>query len=357
MRGARTLPSLLLLLCRASAALDCGTIARGEIFVTRHWLSRPLLDALRADVVMLRRQRGAFVVSGLTVTERSRVIEDPEDCDADGVQRSRLCCVWRPGLRGDASARRSVDRLLDGLRGELEAVLQRRLSLAEQYYSVTPAGSRLAWHMDERHEETKGEEAWEQPSRRSISWLLYLSGDGWDEAEGAGAGGGLRAYPKRSVAQDGAACGAHDGDLQVGWLERAGGAVDPVFLDAWLRPDEPDGQPECALYRVVAAEGRREYVTRRIRPGDFGGAGVDAGQFGEMLRELLPAERRRGFCSVQRRPDATLHDTVDVSPAGGTLVLFDSVSVGHEVLPVVHGERVALAGWFHERQQEWPGWY
>ena len=46
-----------------------------------------------------------------------------------------------------------------------------------------------------------------------------------------------------------------------------------------------------------------------------------------------------------------------MSPAGGTLVLFDAVSVGHEVLPVVRGERVALAGWFHERQQEWPDWF
>mmetsp|Transcript_56220 Transcript_56220/g.60876 ORF Transcript_56220/g.60876 Transcript_56220/m.60876 type:complete len:91 (-) Transcript_56220:20-292(-) len=48
---------------------------------------------------------------------------------------------------------------------------------------------------------------------------------------------------------------------------------------------------------------------------------------------------------------------VDIVPTGGTLVLFDSVTVPHEVLEVTQGTRLAIAGWFHERQQDYPEWY
>ena len=41
----------------------------------------------------------------------------------------------------------------------------------------------------------------------------------------------------------------------------------------------------------------------------------------------------------------------------GTLLLFDSVAVPHSVLPTIEGERIALAGWFHEDQQEFPDWF
>ena len=39
----------------------------------------------------------------------------------------------------------------------------------------------------------------------------------------------------------------------------------------------------------------------------------------------------------------------DISPEGGTLVLFDSVSMPHEVLATRGRERYACSGWFHER--------
>ena len=38
----------------------------------------------------------------------------------------------------------------------------------------------------------------------------------------------------------------------------------------------------------------------------------------------------------------------DIAPRGGTLVLFDSVSIPHEVLPTKSKERFACSGWFHE---------
>ena len=39
----------------------------------------------------------------------------------------------------------------------------------------------------------------------------------------------------------------------------------------------------------------------------------------------------------------------DVAPMGGTLVLFDSVSIPHEVLATKGTERFACSGWFHEK--------
>jgi len=48
---------------------------------------------------------------------------------------------------------------------------------------------------------------------------------------------------------------------------------------------------------------------------------------------------------------------MQILPRGGTLVLFDSATVPHEVTPVALQEsRVALAGWFHEAQQPFPPW-
>ena len=38
----------------------------------------------------------------------------------------------------------------------------------------------------------------------------------------------------------------------------------------------------------------------------------------------------------------------ELLPKGGTLCLFDSVSLPHEVLRTLQGERLAIAGWFHE---------
>jgi hypothetical protein len=47
--------------------------------------------------------------------------------------------------------------------------------------------------------------------------------------------------------------------------------------------------------------------------------------------------------------------TDDIDPIGGTLVLFDSVSLPHEVLATRGRERWATSGWFHEDQQPVEG--
>ena len=44
-------------------------------------------------------------------------------------------------------------------------------------------------------------------------------------------------------------------------------------------------------------------------------------------------------------------------PTGKSLVLFDSVCLPHEVMLTIKGNRLALAGWMHEGQQEVPQWF
>jgi hypothetical protein len=44
----------------------------------------------------------------------------------------------------------------------------------------------------------------------------------------------------------------------------------------------------------------------------------------------------------------------DIAPIRGSLVIFDSVQLPHEVLEMKSGIRMALAGWWHEKTQEFP---
>lgn len=354
------------------------------------------------------------------------------------------------------------------------------------YYSLQGPGAALGLHMDERHEATKGHRGWETTDRRSVSWLLYLSGDGWGQPAGAGAGGHLRAYCRRCAAH--VSCGAHEGDLQVGWLEGGGEAAAggeagegsaadaPVFLTSWLRIEATAAEravggarwhARSALYVVPPAVphspdtagsgGGREYLTPPFgadspawlaasggggggachgkgkadadadadagaaddeRAGaadeeedvDNGDLGMSPEAFASALRAQLPcASQRAAFSGVEALPHPRQR-VVEVAPAGGTLVLFDSVAVIHEVrhhsprthlymprsalltnhllthlltlhslthslacactllayllgnvmhqvLPTDAGERVALAGWFHEAQQDFPEWH
>lgn len=45
---------------------------------------------------------------------------------------------------------------------------------------------------------------------------------------------------------------------------------------------------------------------------------------------------------------------VDIVPQRGSLVIFDSLTMPHQVELIKDGTRVALAGWFHETTQEFP---
>ena len=214
-------------------------------------------------------------------------------------------------------------------------------------------------------------------TRRSLAWLLYLSDDGWDCPSGSGSGGNLRAYPRRdSVGK----CGVHEGNLQVGWLERGRGS-EAVFLDSWVVPEwmkgrtlsdlrehlaeehEDEGdlwlalysrvQPSYRLY-IVDAEGRRENISEvhatpsRDESGDYATAPIS-------LREMMPEELRSGFSSTVCGAHPK-QQQVQVSPQGGTLVIFDSSVVPHEATLVVAGQRLALFGFFAEEKLVPAAW-
>lgn len=66
---------------------------------------------------------------------------------------------------------------------------------------------------------------------------------------------------------------------------------------------------------------------------------------------LLPESDQMGTLS-----DPIHCSVCDTSPRGGSLVVFDSVCVPHEVRTTISGQRVALAGWFHEEVQQFPDW-
>ena len=62
----------------------------------------------------------------------------------------------------------------------------------EMTYNLYNPGAQLGRHLDEHHEETKGVKGWMLPTRRSVTWLVYLN-DGWTAEEG----GTLRCYPRQ----------------------------------------------------------------------------------------------------------------------------------------------------------------
>ena len=213
--------------------------------------------------------------------------------------------------------------------------------------------------------------------RRSLGWLLYLSDDGWDEPGGSGSGGTLRAFPRRDAV---GVCGAHGGCQQVGWLERGRGA-EAVFLDSWVVPAwmagrsltelrrewseelADEGELWTALYKVqpsyvlfcVDADGAREELGERVDAPRRDEAGAPLDGPPPSLREMLPEELRDGFSStVCYHPMQS--PPLEVSPRGGTLVLFDTLAVPHEVDAVVAGERLLLFGFFAEERPIPEAW-
>ena len=59
--------------------------------------------------------------------------------------------------------------------------------------------------------------------------------------------------------------------------------------------------------------------------------------------------------NAQNKNQNDEYELLDVDPYGGTLVLFDSVTLPHEVLPTTNNrERWACSGWYHEDQQPPP---
>ncbi len=166
--------------------------------------------------------------------------------------------------------------------------------------------------------------------------------------------------------------GSHDGDLQIGWLapSQTDDRERPVFLDG-----RRGGMPgRCALYVVgendemtttmttMTTRRRRVYLTKEFDSDPYLFLTSDFFVRNLLIRDHDLGKRFRYIEQPHGRLSSHLigdhaddEELVrDVAPLGGTLVVFDSVALPHEVLPSLTRERWAASGWFHERQQPVP---
>jgi hypothetical protein len=111
--------------------LDLSILQRGGVCVVDNWLPATLLTALRDDLYRLDTQ-GAFVPSGLT----PRLA--PSGGFSFGESDRKVCVLTNTkDVGGEQEARSSVATLLDSLRLDLQRTLGRKLTLTEQYYSLS----------------------------------------------------------------------------------------------------------------------------------------------------------------------------------------------------------------------------
>jgi hypothetical protein len=192
-------------------------------------------------------------------------------------------------------------------------------------------------------------------------------------------GGQLRCFARKQNNGGNGLVGARpNGDLQIGWLRA-------TALDPWERPVFLDGRQDeagkCAMYIARGAGAgddngiigtTPEYITDMFdsHPILYIAGGetlvkkllVNRRDLAERFLFIEPPKSRLGdilrgrqdYAGTGKDP-AVDEVTDDIDPIGGTLVLFDSVSLPHEVFATRGRERWATSGWFHEDQQPIEG--
>ena len=192
-----------------------------------------------------------------------------------------------------------------------------------------------------------------------MTWLIYLNED-WNADKH---GGCLRCFERKTspINKTGS---RGSGDLQIGWLKatRDEPYEIPVFLDS-QHSGVGANSGMCAMYiDDPNGGGGRTYISKNFhsQPTLYV-AGSELLVQSTMINDKDLAKRFK-FIELpksavtdwlQRKEDEFQEDerTLDVEPLGGTLVLFDSVSLPHAVLPTTTRERWATSGWMHEDQQ------
>lgn len=277
---------------------------------------------------------------------------------------------WIDASIGNAAARQRFKQRMGAVKLTLSRTLQGRASLAgdvrathEMSYTRYGPGAFLARHTDEHHAVLKRGQTRPAANRRSVSWLVYLNEDWHAPTDG----GELRVHERR--APSAVPVGARGDDLQLGWLKAtATEKEEPVFLDANYRgagASAADADATCMLY-TCAADGTRRRLSARpfaaspalyIAGGDLVARKLLVDSPRDAARFHLVDAPKSAASAVLGRATAELYGDAgedggervrDIAPEGGTLVLFDSVSLPHEVLPTRGRERFACSGWFHE---------
>jgi hypothetical protein len=246
---------------------------------------------------------------------------------------------WKDQGIGDWTIRERFGNRMKNLREDLAYNLDRPDMLqgdsvnkygagsTEISYTRFGPGAFLKRHVDEHHEELKGKAGWSKPTRRSMTWLIYLNDD-WDANRH---GGCLRCFERRTlpVSKTGA---RGSGDLQVGWLKAnsAGGREQPVFMDAQHSGTDGANSGLCALYiDDPNAVGRREYISKSFHSHPtlyIGGSELlvqntlmnnkDLAQRFRLIEQ--PKSAVTDFLQSQ---DSVEERILDVEPLGGTLVV------------------------------------
>ena len=358
------------------------TIAKGDVFSVDQWIPLGQVEKLSKMCFMIQRD-GLFQSSGITYADSSDSPSDAPD---------RLVCdeIPRKYLNGDTFSQ--LTDQIEHLRWEISALLNRPTMKLddlphESYLSLSLSGADLKRHMDEKHEELKSSKRWGLQTRRSISWLLYLNDETWDPVIN---GGQLRCFRRKGRLYPSyyGKCGCHEGNIQVGWLEKMN-YTKPVYMQTWSsipqlssRRDMSEPRRDrdytdaavSALY-VLSVFKRKIFITSKFIANEGNEVQTEKSDniqprlnfFEKCKKYMLPAIIKEGMLSsfslienyaswlddardgVQGRSRAPFNtESVEVVPRGGTLCLFDSVSLPHEVLPTHKGKRLAVAGWFHE---------
>jgi hypothetical protein len=350
-------------------------LQNGRAYQHDNFLTETQVQFLLTELQTLQ-DEGKFITKGLSNTA--------DQAQQFSTRQDRSICPvpWFVGAlhQGllDLEDREGIPAKLQQLQKELSLLLDRpTLANAdlnhECYYSLSNVGSFLPRHMDERHEELKGAQGWLFPSRRSLSWLIYLSEPAdWDIVHN---GGALRTFPQEQRSMHGTAPGSrksrtastHEENLQVGWVLSDQGHSVPIYMDSFYVP--PGGQEwYCILYLVEKHLDQKTYLTRPWLTEALGGMSVseflracadhDAASSDNLLLLFDSSQRARQFHLIEDRqawndghpPHGSIVE--DIAPLRGRLVVFDSVQLPHEVLKIQSGTRRALAGWFHEKTPE-----
>ena len=360
-------------------------IREGSVAVATSFIKEEEVNALQ-DLCQMLHDKGFFMESGLTYDS------DDNGERNGGKGNERLVCDEIPQQdEYDCAALEDVISKIDSLRRHLSIALNRP-SMAddnlphESYLSLSPPGALLNRHVDERHEELNMH-PWSQCSRRSLSWLLYLNENPYTR------GGELRYFsqclPMYSSVFGTCGVDQSTGDVQIGWLSYKH-LVKPVYMKAQLHREEK-GQGKAGKKRIVSSLYIKSVFRKCVYISSEGFTaheedGGDDGNDNESSERLNFLEKcvksmkshymQYKFSLIedmlswktngQLAPNGSVSKTI--IPSGATLVVFDSISVPHEVLQVTathvcesnddNGNddivevgvthRLALGGWFHE---------
>jgi Rps23 Pro-64 3,4-dihydroxylase Tpa1-like proline 4-hydroxylase len=336
-----------------------NTILEGRIAVVPNFLPSRFIQELRADAQNLHGD-GHFTTDALASYGSNGNFDPSKDRAVLKLQQ------WKDVNLGNIRVRADFGATMARLRQDLSENL-RRPDLAqpdsaavakygngstEISYTRFGPGAFLKRHVDEHHEELKAAAGWSKPTRRSISWLIYLN----EEWDGDKDGGQLRCFERRTRMARGTTVGSRQGDLQIGWLRATTSdpVERPVFLDA--RRNNPDGN--VAMY-VDAVNGGQQYISKLFHSHPI--LYMSGGEYLTQKLLMQSPEVAVRFHFIEP-PKSKISDwlaqspgfdeqVLDVDPKAGTLVLFDSVALPHEVLATRRRDRWATSGWMHEDQQ------